>query len=182
MGSMTRQRRSRRTRRSFDQEQSRGHSAHISQEVEVHYRWHALYGRKVRQLYAEQRSGREVVVVEAEPGVAIVLAAWMLDPAVCSTMSLGAPTINIAGLADLDRLLKARGLRRRCSDEPLPTEEVHHATVAIDCSDQTTASARDITGPSRVERDDTHRPQHRDPASGPPADGSRRRGSRGDWQ
>ena len=50
-------------------------------------------------------------------------------------MSLGAPTINIAGLADLDRLLKARGLRRRCSDEPLPTEEVHHATVAIDCSD-----------------------------------------------
>ena len=109
--------------------------------MEVHYRWHALYGRKVRQLYAEQRSGREVVVVEAEPGVAIVLAAWMLDPAVCSTMSLGAPTINIAGLADLDRLLKARGLRRRCSDEPLPTEEVHHATVAIDCSDQTTASA-----------------------------------------
>jgi hypothetical protein len=34
--------------------------------MEVHYRWHALHGRKVRQLYAEQRSGREVVVVEAE--------------------------------------------------------------------------------------------------------------------
>ena len=86
---------------------SRGHSAHISQEVEVHYRWHALHGRKVRRLYAEQRSGREVVVVGAEPGVAIVLATWMLDPAVCSTMSLGAPTIDISGLADLYRLLKA---------------------------------------------------------------------------
>ena len=52
--------------------------------------------------------------------------------------------------------------------------------VAINCCDQATASARDITRPSRVERDDTHRPQHRDPASGPPADGSRRRGSRGE--
>jgi hypothetical protein len=56
--------------------------------VAVHYRWHALHGRKVRQLYVERRSGREVAVVEAEPGVAIVLAAWMLDPAICATMSL----------------------------------------------------------------------------------------------
>src|ERR1700742_1561091 len=96
----------------------RGHSAHINQDVEVHYRWHALYGRKVRQFYAERRSGREVVVVEAAPGVAIVLAAWMLDPVICATMSLGTPTIDVAGLADLDRLLKALGLRRPCSDEP----------------------------------------------------------------
>src|ERR1700728_2667607 len=89
-------------------------------QVEVHYRWHALYGRKVRQLYAERRSGREVVVVEAALGVAIVLAAWMLDPAICATMSLGAPTVDAVGLADLDRLLKALGLRRTCSDEPRP--------------------------------------------------------------
>src|ERR1700744_1367510 len=83
----------------------RGHSAHINQEVEVHYRWHALHGRQVRQLYAERRSGREVVVVEAEPGGAIVLPAWMPDPAICAAMSLGTPTIDVAGLADLDRLL-----------------------------------------------------------------------------
>src|SRR5246127_913709 len=79
----------------------RGHSAHINQEVEVHYRWHALHGRKVRQLYAERRSGREVVVVEAAPGVAIVVAAWMLDPAVCATMFLGTPMIEVAGPARL---------------------------------------------------------------------------------
>src|SRR6202012_2164682 len=90
----------------------RGHSAHINQDVEVHYRWHALHGRKVRQLYAERRSGREVVVVEAAPGLAVVLAAWMLEPAVCATMSLGAPTVDVVGLADLDRLLQAFGLRR----------------------------------------------------------------------
>ena len=156
----------------------RGHSAHIGPEVEVHYRWHALHGRKVCQLYAERRSGREVAIVEAEPGVAIVLAAWILDPAVCGTMSFGRPTVDIAGLADLDRLLKAVGLRRPCSDEtPLP-KEVHRAiTVASDCLLQASQSARDIAGPSRVERDDTHRPQHRNEVSCPPADGSRRRRS-----
>src|ERR1700722_5641793 len=133
----------------------RGHSAHINQDVEVHYRWHALHGRKVRQLYAEQRSGREVVVVEAGPGVAIVLAAWMLDPAVCATLSLGAPTIVIAGLADLDRLLKALGLQRTCSDELPSTEEIYRAIAAAsDCFDRAIPSARDSAGRSRVERDD----------------------------
>ena len=150
----------------FSIELLRGHSAHINHEVEVHYRWHALHGRKVRQLYAERRSGREVVVVEAAPGVAIVLAAWMLDPTICATMSLGTPTIDVAGLADLDRLLKALGLRRTCSDEPSSAEEVHHA-VASDCFDQATPSAGDIAGPSRVERDDVLRPQRRRSASGP---------------
>src|SRR5580698_8438371 len=158
---------------------SRGHSAHISREVEVHYRWHAFHGRKVRQLYTEQRSGRDVVVVEAAPGVAIVLAAWMLDPAICATMSLGAPTVDLAGLADVDRLLRTLGLRRTCSDEPPSAEEVHHA-VASDCFDQAAPSAGDIAGPSRVEGDDARRAQRRRSASGPPADGSRRRGSQGD--
>jgi len=181
MSSMTRQRRCRRTGYFFWTMQLRGHSAHISQDVEVHYRWHALHGRKVRQLYAERRSGRDVAIVEPEPGVAIVLAAWMLDPVVCATMSLGAPTVDAAGLADLDRLLKALGLRRTCSDEPPPTEEVYHAiTVASDCSRQATTSARDIAGPSSVERNDVLRPQHRDPPSCPPSDGGRRRGFRGD--
>jgi hypothetical protein len=159
----------------------RGHSAHINQEVEVHYRWHALHGRKVRQLYAERRSGREVVVVEAEPGVALVLAAWMLDPAICATMSLGAPTIDVAGLTDLDRLLKALGLRRTCSDEPSSAEEIHHAiTAASDCFDQATPSAHDSAGPSRIGRDDVRRVQHCNPVSGSLVNGSRRRTARGD--
>ena len=101
-------------------ELSRIHSAHINQDVEVHYRWHALHGRKVRQLYAERRSGRDVVIVEAEPGVAIVLAAWMLDPAICAAMSLGAPTVDIAGLTDLDRLLRPSDSDEHAPMNPRP--------------------------------------------------------------
>ena len=169
------------TKSSFWIRPSRVHSAHITQEVEIHYRWHALYGRKVRKLYAERRSGRNVVVVEAEPGVAIVLAAWMLDPAVCATMSLGPAIVDIVGLTDLHRLLTTLGLRRTCSDEHSPAEEVHHAIAVVsDCFHQATTSALDSAGPSSVERDDQGRPQHRDPPTCSPSDGGRRSGSRGD--
>jgi hypothetical protein len=81
----------------------RGHSAHISQEVVIYYRWHALYGRGVRQLYTERRYGREVAVVESEPGVAIVVAVWMLDPVACSAMALGTPAVDLLGLTSLHR-------------------------------------------------------------------------------
>jgi hypothetical protein len=117
-----------------------GHSAHMRQEVEAHYRWHALYGRKVQQLYVEQRSGREIAVVEIEPGVAIVVAAWMLDPIACAAMSFGPPAVDLLGLADRHRLLMTFGPRRTCSDEHSPVEEVHHAiAVASDCLQQGSA-------------------------------------------
>jgi hypothetical protein len=68
--------------------------------------------------------------------VAIVLAAWMLDPAICAATSLGPPGADIVGLSNLHRLLKTLGLRRTCSDEHSSIEEVHHAiAVASDCFD-----------------------------------------------
>ena len=58
-------------------------------------------------------------------------------------MRLGAPTVDIAGLTDHDRLLKALGLRRTCSDEPPPPEEVHHAMlIGMTPSDRNTAIRR----------------------------------------
>ena len=54
----------------------------------------------------------------------------MLDPAICASMALGTPMLDVGGLAALDRLLKALGLRRTCSDELPPTEEIHHAIPA----------------------------------------------------
>ena len=85
----------------FCRGQSHGHSAHIGQEVEVHYRWHALYGRCLRRQYVERRAGGDVVHVEVAPGVVIVMAGWVLDPAACAGMSLGALRVTLAGLAEL---------------------------------------------------------------------------------
>ena len=60
--------------------QSRGHSAHIGQDVVVHYRWHPLYGRHVRCILMERRASGEIAHVELEPGVVTMVAAWKLDP------------------------------------------------------------------------------------------------------
>src|ERR1035441_2090775 len=92
--------------------QSPGHSAHVGQEVEVFYRWHALYGRRLRRQYGEQRAAGEVVHVEVTPGVVLVVAAWMLDAASCAGMELGAPRASVAALVDVHQLLFQRGLRR----------------------------------------------------------------------
>jgi hypothetical protein len=61
--------------------QTLGHSGHVGQEVEVCYRWHPLYGRRVRRQYSELRANGEVVHVEVTPGVVIVVAGWMVSAA-----------------------------------------------------------------------------------------------------
>ncbi|MBV6274496.1 hypothetical protein KVP09_16510, partial [Alcaligenaceae bacterium CGII-47] len=81
--------------------QVRVHSAHIGQEVEVYYRWHPFYGRRVKIRDVEQRSGGCVVHIEADPGVVMMIAAWMLDHAVCSAMALSEPRASVAALCNL---------------------------------------------------------------------------------
>ena len=98
--------------------------------VEVHYRWHALYGRRLRRQYVEQRAGGEVVHVEMAPGVVLVLAAWMLDAAACAGMSLGAPRVTLAALAELDQLLTERGFRRSSRDDSTIVQEEQHEQLA----------------------------------------------------
>src|SRR5258705_3460846 len=111
-------------------EQSPGHSAHIGQEVEVHYRWHAHYGRRVRRQYVERRAGGDVVHVEVAPGIVIVMAAWMLDPAACAGMALGAQRVTLAALAELHQLLTERGFRRSSRDDPTIVQEEQHEEFA----------------------------------------------------
>src|ERR1700752_4521674 len=118
-----RRHRSRQTDNFCGQSQSCSHSAHIGQEVEVHYRWHALYGRRVRRQYVERRASGEVVHVEVVPGVVVVVAAWMLDPAACAGMELGAPRVAVTGLIELHQLLTEGGFRRSSVDDPIVQEE-----------------------------------------------------------
>jgi hypothetical protein len=103
--------------------QSSGHSAHIGPEVEVHYRWHPLYGRRVRQHRSEQRLAGRYVYLEAAPGVVTVVAAWMLDPVTCAAMAIGAPRVAVSALIDLHHLLIERGFRQSSLDDPNIVQE-----------------------------------------------------------
>ena len=96
----------------------------------MHYRWHALYGRCVRRQYVERRAGGDVVHVEVAPGIVIVMAAWMLDPAACAGMGLGAPRVTLAALAELHQLLTERGFRRSSQDDPTIVQEEQHEELA----------------------------------------------------
>ena len=88
------------------------HSAHLGQEVEVFYRWHALYGRRLRRQYSERRATGELVHVEVAPGVVLAVAGWMLDPVKCAAMLLGPPRVSVEALCELHRLLVEHGHRR----------------------------------------------------------------------
>src|SRR5437660_4428675 len=180
MSSMKRRRRSRQTGNFCGRWKSPGHSAHIGQEVEVHYRWHALYGHRLRRQYVERRAGGDVVHVEVTPGVVIVVAAWMLDPAACAGMSLGAPRVKLAALAELHQLLVERGFRRSSRDDPAIVQEEQHEELAR------TASA--IRGPApaqhcirfgKASRDDLLRAPDRGCPAGQSAVGGRQHCGRG---
>ena len=72
---------------------------------------------------ASSASAGAVVHVEAAPGVVIVVAAWMLDPAACAGMALGAPRVAVAALDELHHLLIERGFRRSSRDDPTIVQE-----------------------------------------------------------
>ena len=55
--------------------------------------------------------------MEVSAGVVIVVAAWMLDPAVCSGMELGTPRVTMEALGNLHFLLIERDFRRCFQDE-----------------------------------------------------------------
>ena len=128
---------------------SQGHSAHVGQEVVVHYRWHPLCGRLVRRHYSEQRTTGEIVHVEAVPGVVTVVAAWMLDPVACTGMEIGAPRVSLAALTDLHRLLIAQGFRGRSVGCALNNDCGKRIANVLSGRE---ALARAVERPSRLQR------------------------------
>ncbi|WP_153326710.1 hypothetical protein [Pseudomonas helleri] len=84
--------------------------------MEIHYRWHPLYGRRVRLRNSEQRSAGRIDYVEESSGVVIIIAAWMLDPVTCINMTLGEPLVSVTALRGLHELLIEQGLRRDSPD------------------------------------------------------------------
>ena len=84
------------------------HSAHVGQELEVHYRWHPYFGSKVGIRRVEQRATGRFLKVLGPAGVVVSIADWMLDPIVCAGMTMGAPRVDLAALVELERVLIAR--------------------------------------------------------------------------
>jgi hypothetical protein len=154
------------------------HSAHVGQHAVVHYRWHALFGRRVRIERADNRKAGRFVHVEVLPGVVTVVAAWMLDASACVGMEIGAPRASLAALQDLDDLLKRRGLRRSCSGDIAAREEQPDARPADEAfATPTTADRAGLDAAARNEpaRSASGRDAPRDPADG----SGRGRGGRG---
>jgi hypothetical protein len=133
---------SRRTASSCGPGQCRSHSAHVGQEVEIFYRWHALYGRRLQRQYIEHRATGDVVHVQVEPGVVVVVAAWMLDAAACSGMELGEPRASLAALTELHHFLCALGFR--------PSSCGVSHTVYEEQDDQSNQTTSDTTSSSPI--------------------------------
>ena len=114
------------------------HSAHIGQELEIHYRWHPLYGRKVRFRDSEQRGSGCVVHVDDGSGAVTLVSAWMLDPVVCASMKFGEPRVAVAALRELHSLLVERGLR---GNSPNDSTFVQEECNEFDVQDHSTAAS-----------------------------------------
>jgi len=81
------------------------HSAHVGEQLKVHYRWHPYYGSKVSVRCVEQRVTGQFLRVLGPAGVVVSIAGWMLDPIICGGMVMGAPRPELAALIELSRLL-----------------------------------------------------------------------------
>jgi hypothetical protein len=103
--------------------QSRGHSAHIGQDVIVHYRWHPLCGQSARRIQIEQRATGEFVHVELTAGIVTILPAWKLDAVYCAGHKVGPPQVSLAALYALHELLIGCESRLVSADGNIVTQE-----------------------------------------------------------
>lgn len=148
----------------------------------MHYRWHPLYGRAVRRFYSEQRAGGTVTQVEAGPGVAVVVPSWMLDAAVCASMSVGDPRSSMAALMDLHRLLAVLRDGQACHDSASTVQETHRedSTNTAASSEPAAAATSDRSGRRSTAQSEHSRTRKRDGEPGQPIAAGRRFDGRGE--
>ncbi|WP_391349817.1 hypothetical protein [Azospirillum sp. A23] len=156
------------------------HCAHAGQDVDVHYRWHPLHGRRVRVMWSEARAIGHLVFVEAAPGIITVLPEWMLDPVICADMELGTPRVAVEALINLQRQLSDGGFRRSSpGDAIIVPEERHENAVSNNTTGQDPAPVQHGLRHRKAADDQPGRPRRGSGAIGPSPDGSRRCQNRG---
>ena len=113
------------------------------------------------------------------PGVVVVVAAWMLDPAACAGMELGAPRVAVTGLIELHQLLTEGGFRRSSGDDPIVQEEQYEEPARAGSAICEPAPAQHPVRFGKSLWDDTRRASDcARPAGQSPIGGDRRRGRR----
>lgn len=73
--------------------------------VVVEYRWHPLYGKRLRLSRRTHHDGVAVVHVDDSGNVSRELPSWMVDASSCREMELGPPLISLAGLNELREVI-----------------------------------------------------------------------------
>ena len=95
----------------------------------VRYRWHPLYGQRVRRFQSERRASGELVHVELTPGAVTILPAWKLDAVYCAGLKVGAPQVSLAALCSLRELLIACESRLVSADGNIVTQEAQDGSA-----------------------------------------------------
>jgi hypothetical protein len=90
---------------SYGRSQCPVHSAHVGDEVEVHYRWHPYFGQKVSIRRVEERATGRFLKVLGPSGVVVSISEWMIDRVVCGGMTMGLARVDLATLVELKRLV-----------------------------------------------------------------------------
>ena len=149
----------------FARAQSRGHSAHIGQDVVIHYRWHPLYGRSVRRIQGERRASGDFVHVELSPGAVTILPAWKLDAVYCAGLKVGPPQASLAALRSLHELLIACESRLVSADGNIVRQETQDGSAITARTEDRACSEAEAQPPGGAT---PARPHSRRPAiSGP---------------
>lgn len=81
------------------------HSAHVGDEVEIHYRWHPYFGQRVSIRRVEERATGRFLKVLGPSGVVVSISEWMIDPVVRGGMAMGFARVDLATLIELNRLV-----------------------------------------------------------------------------
>jgi hypothetical protein len=102
------------------------HSAHVGQELEVHYRWHPYFGSQVEVRQARKLAGVLYFRVRKKAGFVVQMPAWMFDPVACASLSVGPPRLDWAALVALHELLADVPLSRVSSKRSSIAQEGCH--------------------------------------------------------
>ena len=130
--------------------QSKRHSAYRSQFVVIEYRWHPLYGKRLRISRRSARAQSTTIDVEVRPGLSRELPAWKCEASACSAMSLGPPQVSINALIQLRAVLTDRSTNQldRASWTSSRTEEsCDETTETTTCIEPGTGGASSANSP-----------------------------------